>query len=145
MFLLSENVDARCAHKMCMKVCLHEVRSYMQKSIRPSSFTHVATAFSSDSMLRTSTAPSPMTLLPDLAVAMSLAMPSVFSTFRPTMQALAPRWTSARTWAEQMLPLPPVQKTTLSSRDTISIQSMLELCIVRDTIVVVLRTQAWKL
>ena len=43
------------------------------------------------------------------------AMDSVFSTFRPTMQALAPRWTIARTWALQMLPLPPVQKTTLLS------------------------------
>lgn len=86
----------------------------MAKSILPSSFTHVATAFSRLSMLLTSTAPMPMTLLPDRAVAMSLAIPSVFSTFRPTMQAFAPRWTRARTCAEQILPFPPVQKTTLS-------------------------------
>jgi hypothetical protein len=49
------------------------------------------------------------------AVMRSLAMLSVFSTLRPTMQAFAPRWTKARTWALQMVPLPPVQKTTLLS------------------------------
>jgi hypothetical protein len=32
------------------------------------------------------------------------------------MQALAPRATMARTWAEQMVPAPPVQKTTLLSK-----------------------------
>ncbi len=56
-----------------------------------------------------------MTFEPGRAVMRSLAMPSVFSTLRPTIQAFAPRWTSARTWAEQMVPLPPVQKTTLLS------------------------------
>lgn len=65
-------------------------------------------------MLRTSTAPMPSTLEPDRAVAMSLAMPSVFSTLRPTMQAFAPRCTRARTCCEQIEPFPPVQKTTLS-------------------------------
>jgi hypothetical protein len=55
----------------------------------------------------------PRTFAPDLAVAMLLATRSAFSALRPTMQAFAPRWTRARTWAEQMLPEPPVQKTTL--------------------------------
>lgn len=57
--------------------------------------------------------PKPSTLAPDRAVAMSLATAAVFSALRPTIQASAPRWTRARTWAEHMEPLPPVQKTTL--------------------------------
>ena len=36
------------------------------------------------------------------------------------MQAFAPRWTRARTWALQMVPLPPVQKTTLLSGKFVS-------------------------
>ena len=56
-----------------------------------------------------------MTFAPGRAVAMLLAIDSVFSTFRPIIQALAPRWTSARTWALQIVPPPPVQKTTLLS------------------------------
>lgn len=66
-------------------------------------------------MLRTSTEPMPSTFAPRLAVAMSLAMFSVFETFRPMMQALAPRWTRALTCALQIVPAPPVQKTTLFS------------------------------
>ena len=34
------------------------------------------------------------------------------------MQALAPRWTSARTWALHIVPAPPVQNTTLLSNQT---------------------------
>lgn len=63
----------------------------MTKSIAPNSFTHVSTADSKEAMFRTSTAPIPMTLDPGRAVAMFLAMDSVFSTFLPIMQALAPR------------------------------------------------------
>lgn len=62
---------------------------------------------------RTSQPPIPMTLAPGRAVAMSAAMRSVFSTFRPMMAALAPRATRARVWAEQMDPAPPVTKATL--------------------------------
>jgi hypothetical protein len=87
----------------------------MQKSMLPSSLTHVSTAFSKLAELRTSIDPMPRTFEPARAVMSDWAMDSVFSTFRPTMQALAPRWTIARTWALQMLPLPPVQKTTLFS------------------------------
>jgi hypothetical protein len=79
----------------------------------PNSCTQVLTALWTLSMLLTSTAPRPRTLLPFRAVAISFAMPSVFSTLRPTMQALAPRWTRARTWALHIEPLPPVQKMTL--------------------------------
>ena len=85
----------------------------MTKSIAPRSFAHRSAAFCKSSGLRTSTAPMPMTLEPDRAVAMSLAAASVFSTFLPTMHASAPRWTRARTWALQIVPAPPVQKTTL--------------------------------
>ncbi len=60
--------------------------------------------------------PIPITLASERAVAMSCATEAVLSSFRPTMQALAPRCTRARTWAEQMLPLPPVQKTTLPEK-----------------------------
>ena len=87
--------------------------THMRKSMLPSSLMHVSTAFWTLSMLLTSTAPRPRTFEPFRAVAMSLAMPSVFSTLRPTMQALAPRWTIARTWALHIEPLPPVQKITL--------------------------------
>ena len=88
----------------------------MTKSIPPSSFTHFSTATCMLSILLTSTDPNPKTLAPCLAVAISLAILSVFSTFRPMMQALAPRWTMARTWALQMVPAPPVQNTTLFAR-----------------------------
>ena len=87
----------------------------MTKSIPPSSFTHFSTATCMLSILLTSTDPRPKTFAPCLAVAISLAIFSVLSTFRPTMQALAPRWTMALTWALQMVPAPPVQKTTLFS------------------------------
>jgi hypothetical protein len=59
--------------------------------------------------------PIPMTFEPDRAVAIDLAIDMVLESLRPTMQALAPRCTKARTIAEQMVPLPPVQKTTLLS------------------------------
>ena len=55
----------------------------------------------------------PKTFAPGRAVAISCAAFSVFSTLRPTMHALAPRWTRARTCPLQMVPAPPVQKTTL--------------------------------
>ena len=90
--------------------------AYIKKSIPPSSFTQWSTACCRESTLRTSMLPTPMTLAPERAVAMSFATEAVFSSLRPTMQALAPRCTSARTCAEQMLPLPPVQKTTLSAK-----------------------------
>lgn len=62
--------------------------------------------------LRTSQPPMPMTLAPGRTVAMSAATCSVFSTLRPTMQALAPRRTSARVCMLQIVPAPPVTKTT---------------------------------
>jgi len=80
----------------------------------PNSCTQVSIALDKLAVFRTSTAPMPSTRDPERAVAMSFAMRSHFSTLRPTMQAFAPKWTSARTWAEQIVPLPPVQKTTLS-------------------------------
>lgn len=64
---------------------------YIKKSIPPNSFTHCSAALVRLSMLRTSMEPIPRTLDPERAVAMSLAMRSVFSVFRPTMQAFAPR------------------------------------------------------
>jgi len=85
------------------------------KSIRPSSLTHCSTADCRFAELLTSTFPMPRTLAPDLTVAMSSAFALAFSSFRPTMQASAPRWTRARTCALHMLPEPPVQKTTLPS------------------------------
>lgn len=85
----------------------------MTKSIPPSSLAHRSAALCKSSDLRTSTAPMPMTLAPGRAVAISLAAASVFSTFLPMMHASAPRWTRARTWALQMVPAPPVQRTTL--------------------------------
>jgi hypothetical protein len=82
----------------------------------PNSFTHLSTALSKLSILLTSTAPMPITLAPLRAVAMLFAMLSVFSTFLPIIQALAPRWTRARTCALHIVPPPPVQNTTLLSR-----------------------------
>ena len=64
---------------------------------------------------RTSQLPMPITLAPDLAVAISLAAASAFSALRPMMQALAPRRTRARVWALHIVPAPPVTKTTVSS------------------------------
>jgi hypothetical protein len=87
--------------------------TYITKSMPPSSLAHRSAVLCKSSGLRTSTAPIPMTLAPGRAVAMSLAAVSVFSTFRPTMHASAPRWTRARTCALHMVPAPPVQKTTL--------------------------------
>lgn len=89
------------------------ISTYMTKSIPPSSLTQRSTASCKFSSLRTSTEPIPITLAPGRAVAMSWATRSVFSTLRPMMQALAPRCTKARTWALQIVPAPPVQKTTL--------------------------------
>lgn len=89
--------------------------AYITKSILPNSLTHFSTASWRLSILRTSTDPMPRTLAPLRAVAMSRAIRSVFSTLRPTMQAFAPRWTIARTWALQMEPAPPVQNMTLLS------------------------------
>lgn len=88
-------------------------KPYITKSIPPNSSTHFSTAPCKLRTLLTSTSPNPSTLAPCLAVAISLAILSVFSTFRPTMHASAPKWTRARTWALQMVPAPPVQKTTL--------------------------------
>jgi hypothetical protein len=89
--------------------------TYMQKSRLPSSFTHRSAASWRSCAFLTSTAPRPRTFAPFLAVAISFAIRSVLSTLRPTMQALAPKWTRARTWAEQIEPAPPVQNTTLLS------------------------------
>lgn len=89
---------------------------YITKSIEPSSCTHLSTAFSKLSIFRTSIAPMPMTFAPFRAVAMFCAIFSVFSTFRPMIHAFAPRWTRALTWAEQIVPAPPVQNTTFPSR-----------------------------
>jgi len=41
----------------------------------------------------------PMTLAPGRMVAISAATVSVLEVLRPMMQAFAPRWTRARTWA----------------------------------------------
>lgn len=87
----------------------------MTKSILPSSATHVATAFSRDSSFRTSMSPRPITLAPLRAVEREAAISVVLEALRPMMQALAPRWTRARTCWLQMVPPPPVQKTTLLS------------------------------
>jgi hypothetical protein len=73
------------------------VGTYMQKSMPPNSLTQASTALFRLSGLRTSTEPIPRTFEPSRAVMRDLATDSVFSTFRPTMQALAPRWTIART------------------------------------------------
>lgn len=67
--------------------------------------------------LRTSQPPMPRTLAPGRAVAISRAIFSVFSTLRPTMHALAPSRTRARVCMLQIVPAPPVTKTTrLSGR-----------------------------
>lgn len=87
--------------------------TYITKSIAPSSFMQRSTEALRLSNDRTSTAPIPITLAPGRAVARSCATFSVFSTFLPTMQALAPKLTRARTCALQIVPAPPVQKTTL--------------------------------
>lgn len=93
----------------------------MTKSIPPSSLTQRSTACCKLSSWRTSTEPIPITLAPGRAVAMSWATRSVFSTLRPMMQALAPRCTKARTWALQIVPAPPVQKTTLFAGQEVSV------------------------
>lgn len=90
-------------------------KAYMTKSTPPNSSTHLSTAVCRLCTLLTSTAPNPRTLAPRLAVARSRAIFSVFSTFRPTMHASAPKCTNARTCALQIVPAPPVQKTTLSA------------------------------
>lgn len=87
----------------------------MRKSNEPNSFTQVSTARCKALGSRTSTAPIPITREPVRAVSISFAIASVFSTLRPTIQAFAPRWTIARTWALHIVPFPPVQKTTLLS------------------------------
>ena len=89
--------------------------AHITKSMLPSCWTHFSTAPCRLEISRTSMEPRPRTLEPARAVAMSRAMRSVFWTLRPIMQAFAPRWTIARTWALQMVPPPPVQKTTLLS------------------------------
>ena len=80
--------------------------SYMTKSMPPNSSTHLATAPSRSCIFLTSTAPIPTTLAPLRAVAILLAIVSVFSTFRPIIMALAPRCTIALTCALQMVPAP---------------------------------------
>ena len=94
----------------------YKEETYITMSIPPSSCTHFCAALFRLSCDLTSTAPIPITLAPRRAVAISLAIDSVFSTLRPMMQASAPRSTRARTWALQILPAPPVQKTTLPAR-----------------------------
>lgn len=89
--------------------------TYIQKSKLPNSPTHLSAASCKLLGSLTSTAPIPRTLAPGRAVAMSRAIVSVFLTLRPMMQALPPRCTKARTWAEQIVPAPPVQKRTLFS------------------------------
>lgn len=71
--------------------------THMTISMLPNSFAHLSTALLRLSTLLTSTPPIPMTVAPCLAVIMSAATRSVFSTFRPTMHALAPKSTRART------------------------------------------------
>jgi hypothetical protein len=88
----------------------------MAKSSPPSSSTHRATAPSKSSARRTSTPPMPSTRAPGRSARISAAAASVRGTLRPIMQASAPSRTIARTCALQMLPAPPVQKTTLFSR-----------------------------
>jgi hypothetical protein len=88
---------------------------YITKSIPPSSFTHLSTALSILCIFLTSTFPIPITFDPARAVSMDFAIDSVLAALRPMMHAFAPRWTMARTWAEQIVPAPPVQKTTLLS------------------------------
>lgn len=53
------------------------------------------------------------TLLPGLSDEMSVAICDAFCWFLPTIQALAPSATKARTCPEHIDPDPPVQKTTL--------------------------------
>lgn len=68
-----------------------ESKTYITKSIPPSSRAHLSAADFKLSSFLTSVPPIPTTLAPGLMVAMSLAVFSVFSTFLPTMQALAPK------------------------------------------------------
>lgn len=81
----------------------------------PNSSTHLSTALSKLCIFLTSTPPIPMILEPERAVDMDLAIDSVLEGLRPIIHAFAPRWTMARTWAEHIVPAPPVQKTTLLS------------------------------
>ena len=90
-------------------------QTHMTKSILPSSLAHFFAAACMLLKLRTSTGARPITFAPGRAVAMSTAIRSVFTRFRPTMQAFAPRWTKARTCALHIVPDPPVQKTTVLS------------------------------
>lgn len=57
----------------------------------PNSFTHLSTALSKLCILLTSTPPMPTTFDPERAVAMDLAMDSVFEALRPMIHAFAPR------------------------------------------------------
>ncbi len=106
-----EEIACRASAVLCQLVILLKSPrpTYITKSKPPSSFTHLSTDACRLSMFLTSTDPKPSTFAPFLAVVMSLAIRSVFSTFRPTMQAFAPRWTRARTWALHIVPAPPVQ------------------------------------
>lgn len=98
------------------RVCTHALfATHIRKSIPPSSTAHLLAADSRSARLRTSTPPIPRTLDPRRTRAISFATRSVFWTLRPTMHASAPSTTKALTWAEQILPLPPVQNTTLPS------------------------------
>lgn len=65
--------------------------THITKSMAPNSLTQRSTASWILLIWRTSTAPTPMTLAPGRAVAISRAADSVLSTFRPMMQALAPK------------------------------------------------------
>lgn len=101
--------------KRCVQTLRYTLPTYMTKSMPPSCLTQRSTAPFRLPKFRTSIAPIPMTMEPGRAIAISLATNSVFSIFRPTIHASAPRRTKARTWALQTEPAPPVQKTTLFS------------------------------
>ena len=77
--------------------------AHITKSILPSSRTHSRTAPSNDSSFLTSIFPMPITLDPTRISAIAWATRAVVSAFLPTMHAFAPSWTSALTWAEQIV------------------------------------------
>lgn len=79
----------------------------------------VCTTEETDSKERTS-AVSGRTTEPGRSDCRCLAMAAVFIGDRPRMAALAPKRTNAATWAEHIVPAPPVQRTTLPAVRTSS-------------------------
>ena len=73
---------------MLVKLGGRQGRTHITKSIPPNSAMHLDTAASRLDNCRTSMAPMPRTLAPERAVAISLAMVSVFSTLRPGRDGL---------------------------------------------------------